>query len=246
VTAEPAPSLILEPLVAVLLAPWPAATTTRLLAGFGAAAASACVVLVGTLEVTRPAADVLHSMISDLVFGPDPWLFNLAVLLLTAGALAVRAALARAGLLVGSGRLLAVFAAAMTAIVVFPTCHCEVQVTVSGVVHAAASVVAFTSLPFAVLRLAARHVVGWQRISTWAKHVARAYLCCLAPTGFVVLPIVLAVPVSFPFGLAQRAIGLFAVALLLLLAGWAWQAAGVGPQRHQPTSALEDVPSGYS
>ena len=214
-----------------VLAPWPAATTTRLLAGFGAAAAFACVALVCSLEVLSPAADVLHSMISDLVYGPDPWLFNLAVLLLIAGALAVRVALSRAGLLVGSGRLLAVFAAAMTAIVVFPTCHCQVQVTVSGVVHGAASVVAFTSLPLAVLRLAARHGVGWRRFSTWAKHVARACLCCLAPTGLAVLPIVLAVPFSFPFGLVQRATGLFAVALVLLLAGWAWQAAAVVPDR---------------
>ena len=210
--------------MAVLLAPWPAATTTRLLAGFGAAAAFASVALVGSLEVMAPATNVLHSMISDLVFGPDPWLFNLAVLLLIAGALAVRAALGRAGLLVGSGRLLAVFAAAMTAIVVFPTCHCQVQVTASGVVHGAASVVAFTSLPLAVLRLAARHVGGWQRISRWATRIAGACLCCLAPTGLAVLPIVLAVPVAFPFGLLQRATGLFAVALLLLLAGWAWQA----------------------
>ena len=213
-----------------VLAPWSAATTTRLLAGFGAAAAFACVALVGSLDAMAPAADVLHSMISDLVFGPDPWLFNLAVLLLIAGALAVRVALGRAGLLVGSGRLLAVFAAAMTAIVVFPTCHCQVQVTASGVVHGAASVVAFTSLPLAVLRLAARHVVGWQRISTWAKHVARACLCCLAPTGLAVLPIVLAVPITFPFGLVQRATGLFAVALVLLLAGWAWRAAAVVPE----------------
>ena len=62
--------------MAVPFAPWPAATTTRLLAGFGAAAAFACVALVGSLEVLSPAADVLHSMISDLVFGPDPWLFD--------------------------------------------------------------------------------------------------------------------------------------------------------------------------
>jgi hypothetical protein len=162
--------------VAVLLAPWPAATTTRLLAGFGAAAAFAAVALVGSLEV------------------------------------------------MASGRLLAVFAAAMTAIVLFPTCHCQVQVTASGVVHGAASVVAFTSLPLAVLRLAARQVVAWQRLSRWATRIARACLCCLAPTGLAVLPIVLAVPVAFPFGLVQRATGLFAVALLLLLAGWAWQA----------------------
>jgi hypothetical protein len=219
----------LESLVAVPVASWPAATTTRLLAGFGATAAFACIALVASLQLMSPGADVLHSMISDLVFGPDPWLFDLAVLLLIAGALAVRAALARAGLLIGSGRLLAVFAAAMTAIVAFPTCHCQVQVTASGVVHAAASVVAFTSLPLAGLRLAARHVVRWRRISTWAKHVARACLCSLAPTGLAVLPIVLAVPMSFPFGLIQRATGLLAVALLLLLAGWAWQAAAAVP-----------------
>jgi Protein of unknown function (DUF998) len=220
--------------VPVLAAPWPAATTIRLLAGSGAAAAFACLALVGSLQVTTPGTDVLHSMISDLVFGPHPWLFDLAVLLLIAGALAVRAALARAGLLIGSGRLLAVFAAAMTAIVAFPTCHCQVQVTASGVVHAAASLVAFTSLPLAGLRLAARHGVSRQRIATWAKHVARACLCSLAPTGLAVVPIVLAEPVSFPFGLIQRATGLLAVALLLLLAGWAWQAAAAVPDPGQP------------
>jgi hypothetical protein len=204
-----------------------AATTTRLLAGLGAAATSACTAIVLALQASDP-ADPLHTTISDLVFGPDPWLFDLAVVLLVGGALAVRAALARAGLLPGAGGLLALFAAALTAIVVFPTCHCQVQVTPSGVVHGAASLVAFTSLPLVGLRLAARHAVRWRRVAGWARQIARACLCCLAVTGLAVLPVVLAVSVSFPFGLVQRATALLAVALLLLLAGWAWSAAPGG------------------
>ena len=203
----------------------PAVTTTCLLAAVGAAAAVAGAGLVVALHVLEPAEDVVHSMISDLVFGPNPWLFDLAVLLVMAGSLAVRAALARAGLLTGAGGLMAAFAAAMTMIAAFPTCHCQVQVTTAGVVHAAASLVAFTSLPLAALRLAAQHEVTWRRIAAWARHTARACLCCLAPMGLAVVPIVLSVPVPFPFGLIQRMTGLLAVALLLLLAGWAWSAA---------------------
>jgi hypothetical protein len=142
-----------------------------------------------------------------------------------AGSLAVRAALARVGLLTGSGGLITVFAAAMAAVAAFPTCHCQVQVTASGVVHGAASVVAFVSLPLAALRLATRHTVTWRRIAIWARHVARACLYCLAPTGLAVVPIVVSVPISFPFGLFQRLAGVLAVALVVLFAGWAWSAA---------------------
>ena len=105
--------------------------------------------------------------------------------------------------------------------------------------HAAASLVAFTSLPLAALRLAAQHEVTWRRIAAWARHTARACLCCLAPMGLAVVPIVLSVPVPFPFGLIQRMTGLLAVALLLLLAGWAWSAA----IRPVDEGRAHDVPS---
>ena len=141
--------------MAIRSAQWPVAMTVRLLAGCGAAATFACLALLVALQVIEPAANLLHGMISDLVFGPDPWLFDLAVLLLVAGSLAVR-------------------------------------------------------------------------------------LCCLAPTGLAVLPIMLSVPIPFPFGLIQRATGLLAVALLLLFAGWAWQAA----VRPAPMPGLRHGPAG--
>ena len=63
----------------------PAVTTTCSLAAVGAAAAVAGAGLVVALHVIEPAEGVVHSMISDLVFGPNPWLFDLALLLVMAG-----------------------------------------------------------------------------------------------------------------------------------------------------------------
>jgi Protein of unknown function (DUF998) len=208
--------------VAVLTTPGP--VITRLLAAGGAAAAVACTALIVVLQVLDPADGVLRGMISDLVFGPHPWLFDLAVLLLAGASFAVRAALTRVGLLVGYGRLLAAFTAAMTAVATFPTCHCQVQITASGVVHGAASLVAYASLPVAVLRLAARHGERWRRVAAWARCLAHTCLCCLALLVLCVVPVVFSVPVPGPFGLLQRVVGALVVALVLLLAGWAWAA----------------------
>lgn len=219
------------------IAPTTCTAATRLLALTGAVAAVGSVGLVVVLQVIEPAGDAVHGMISELVFGPAPWLFDTAVLLLVAGAVAVRAALTTAGLLSRYGGLLTVSAAAMTAIAVFPTCHCTAQVTTSGLVHAVASGVAFTSLPLAVLRLAARHTGSWARVAAWARRIARACLCCLAPMALIMAPFVLSVRIPLPFGLIQRAACLLVVALVLLLAAWAWSAAG---RPHGPGGATDD------
>ncbi len=199
-------------------------TVTRLFAAGGGAAAVACTALITVLQCLDPADSVVHGMISDLVFGPHPRLFGLAVLLLAGGALAVRTALTRVGLS-GRGRLLAGFAASMAAVAAFPTCHCQVQVTASGVVHGAASLAAFVSLPVAALRLTARHrdTGGW--LVGCARHTARACLGLLVPLVLCVVPVALSLPVPGPFGLLQRAVGGLVAMLVLLLAGWAWTAA---------------------
>ena len=231
--ARPSGELVVD-VASAQAAPKPAATTVRVLAATGAAAVAASVGLVVALPAGEPAPDVLHSMISDLVFAPDPGLFDLALVLLLGGALAVRAALARAGLLTGSRGLMAVFVAAIAAIAVFPTCHCQVQITASGVVHGVASAVAFTSLPLTALRLAARHRDTWRRTAAWARYGARACLCCFAPMGLAVLAVVRLVSVPVPFGLVQRVLGVLAMLLLLLLAGWAWTAATRSGGRQAP------------
>ena len=104
--------------------------------------------------------------ISEYALTDVGWVFNLGVLALALGSLAMLAALVRAGLArpASVGVWLGVaWSAALTVIVLFPKHNWAVGPSANGQIHRAASIVAFLCLPVAVLLLTRRRGVPRRR-----------------------------------------------------------------------------------
>lgn len=192
---------------------------TQLLAFGGTAAIGAAVVLIGALHVLAPELDPSITMISAYALGEHRTLFDAGMLFVVAGSVAILAALVRSGATAPSSVaavLLGTWCVAMLAVVVFPTCDCRMQVTVTGAVHAAASMIGFLCLPVAALCLArtSRHRAG-------LRVLAAVSLVLLVPMFFALVPVAAVAQTDLtavPFGLIERALALVDVALLVLLA----------------------------
>lgn len=92
--------------------------------------------------------------ISHHQLGPDGWVFDLAVLLLAAGSLAIAVSLARRRLVppLSVGMLaLAAWSGGLAVVALFQKTDWSVGPSLSGTIHRIGSVVAFAGLPFAAL-----------------------------------------------------------------------------------------------
>ncbi len=133
----------------------------RLLAWLGIGGALTAVVLVGALHVLPETAgiDPVRRTISEYALSSVGWVFNVGVLALAAGSLAIAAGLVLAGLAragsIGSA-LVVLWSAALLVIVAFPKHNWAVGPSTNGQIHRAASIVAFLALPIAVLLLTRR------------------------------------------------------------------------------------------
>ena len=133
----------------------------RLLAWLGIGGALTAVVLVGALHMLPATAgiDPVRRTISEYALSGAGWVFNVGVLALAIGSLAIAAGLVLAGLAragsIGSA-LVVVWSAALLVIVAFPKHNWAVGPSTNGQIHRAASIVAFLALPVAVLLLTRR------------------------------------------------------------------------------------------
>ncbi|MCP3800822.1 DUF998 domain-containing protein [Allokutzneria sp. A3M-2-11 16] len=214
----------------------PAATghhgaVARALAVGGTVAVLTTVAIIAVLDLV-PAIGMINPVrrtISEHALGPNRMLFDLALLLLAAGSLAILAALVRGGLVrfrsVGAV-MLGLWSAGLTVVVLFPKHNWAIGPSLSGDIHRVGSLVAFLSLPVAVLLIARR----WLRDERWSGHARRARaLGVLAVLSFapIVYVLVYASAVGgawwqvLPLGVIERVLALCEVVAVIGVGGWA-------------------------
>jgi hypothetical protein len=193
------------------------------------------VVLVGILHVIDAGqVDPVRRTISEYALRDHGWMFDVGVLALAAGSVAVLVALVRAGLVrwpsfAAVGML--VWVAGMVAVVAFEKTNWSVGPSIGGMIHRYASLVAFFALPVATLvATRGRDGVAWPR---WLVITALAWLGAIL-SGVALRPFS-GVPwwQFLPLGIMERGLALTEVAVVVALAFWA---------RSQASLARRDAP----
>ncbi|MFB9905001.1 DUF998 domain-containing protein [Allokutzneria oryzae] len=207
------------------------AVAARRLAVGGIVAALAALAIIAVLDLV-PSIGMINPIrrtISEHALGPNRPVFDLALVLLAGGSLAILAALVRGGLLrvrSAGAVLLGLWSLGLTVVVLFPKHNWAVGPSLSGDIHRVGSLVAFLSLPVAVLLIARR----WLRDERWGGHARRTRaLGVLAVLSFapVVYVLVHAAVVGgswwqvLPLGAIERVLALCEVIAVLGVGGWA-------------------------
>jgi hypothetical protein len=194
---------------------WPRAT-----ASFGLSGVAAAVLLIGVLHVIPPSSQVsvVRRTISEYALLEDAWVFNLGVLALAFGSLAVIASLAGQKLIKAispASILIGIWSLCLIAIVAFPKNNWAIGPSFGGMIHRYASVVAFISLPIAAI------LIGRATRSVWPVWLGAI---SLAWFGFILGAVVLQ-PftgtrwwVAIPLGAVERGLLLTEVAAVASLA----------------------------
>lgn len=207
----------------------------RLLAAAGIACIGVAIVLVGALHLLPMTAAIspVDRTISEYALTDLGWVFDLAAVALAVGSLAVLAAVVDAGLTrAGSiGTLLGVlWAAALLVIVLFPKHNWAIGPSTNGHIHRVASIVAFLSLPVAVLLLTRRRGVSRRdqprpaRAAFWLAVLSLAWFSPLV--GALLLSPVTGTPWyrAVPIGLVERGLVICEVLAVLAVAIWVFTA----------------------
>lgn len=212
----------------------------------GVAAILVGAVVLAALHVVGPGADVsvLRRTISEYQLTDVAWVFNAAVLLIAAGAALVLHQARRATRItqtasarIRAATVLAVLAVAgLVAVVAFTKQDWSQARNLAGSLHRAGSLIAFISLPFAALTLAAptvRRSPRETRTRSWAIATTAFALAGLAHF----LPLLAAIAMhgawwmGVPLGLIERGMAVCEFAALLCLAGWS---TATHPRAEQP------------
>jgi hypothetical protein len=183
------------------------------------------IVLMLALHVLPPTSEIspVRRTLSQYALTSNKWLFDLAVLLVAVGsALGIAAVVRHRGVAPYSGAVVlgGLWVASLLVIVWFTKTDWSVGPSMGGVIHRWASVVAFVSLPLAVILLARKvfpDQPGWR----WA---ARGFgVVSLAWFGVILVGVIRSSAgygpwwQFVPLGLVERVIALSAVAALLTL-----------------------------
>lgn len=167
------------------------------------------------------------STISEYVYSSGSWVFNLVVLGLAVGSAALIVGLVRSGLLLrrsAGAVLLAAWVVGLVGVVAFPKHNWAVGPSSSGSIHRLASMVAFLSIPLAVLfvvRRRERHASRAAGAAWWLNVGTLVFLTMLV--GAIIYGAV--ADASWwrviPLGLVERGIVGFKVASVVALGVWA-------------------------
>ena len=223
---------------------------TRLLAWLGIGGALTAIVLVGALHVLPETArvDPIRRTISEYALSSIGWVFNIGVLALALGSLAIAAALVLAGLArVGSLgiALVCVWSAALLVIMFFPKHNWAVGPSANGQIHRVASIVAFLALPIAVLLLTrrtrpspgaprqARPVPA--RVAFWLGALSLAWFAPIF--GALLLAPVTGTPwwQAIPLGLVERGLVISEVLAVIALGVYVLSATRIRNALNNPT-----------
>lgn len=197
----------------------------------GSVATALAVVVIAALHVTPPSSyvDPVRRTISQYAHESNGWVFNLGVLLLVAGSVAIQAALIRADVLAPGSKgsvAFALWSLSLAAVVYWPKHNWRVGPSASGDIHRVASLVAFLSLPVAAVLIGSL----WLTHERWRNH-ARATLVLGILSVLAFAPIVYAFVAepftgvrwwrAIPLGAVERVLVLTEVAGVLSLGWWA-------------------------
>ena len=224
----------------------------------GVVGAAVAAILVGVLHLLPSSAEIspLRRTLSEYALTESGWMFNLAVLALVLGSFGVLASLVLSGRTAtrSAGFVLgAVWATALTVVVLFPKHNWSVGPSTGGQIHRVASIVGFLCLPLAVILLT--RVRGSRRrispqlsahLAFWSAVMALAWLGALI--GAWVLSPLTGVPWyrAFPLGLVERGLVFFEVSAVVALAFWALSCArsAVGPRAGAGASPMPPARAG--
>ncbi len=172
-------------------------------------------------ESHRPGRTLRRATISEYVYTDGGWAFLTAVLALAIGSGLLLAGLIRAGVVaplsVGSV-LMSLWVIGLLGVAAFPKHNWEIGPSTSGSVHRMATLLAFVSLPPAVLAIARRH--RGARSAVWLAYGSLGWLGVL----FGAIAVGMVTDLSWwriiPLGLVERGIVAFEVGAVIALGMW--------------------------
>ncbi|MFT7838921.1 DUF998 domain-containing protein [Saccharothrix sp. BKS2] len=224
--------------------PAPTRSPARYAALAGVAAVVLTVALIGGLDLLRLTESTYHlrRTISEYALGPYRWVFDTGVLLLVLGSLAILAVLVRRGMArwrsVGA-LAFAAWSVGLALVVVFPKNDWSIGPSVSGSIHRFGSLLAFTSLPIAMVLLARPWVrdAAWGAYARWTSRFGLLSALTFTPLLYAIL--VNAVTGRswwrvFPLGYVERVLVLTEVVAVLVAGVWA-VACGAAARTSTPT-----------
>jgi len=202
-------------------------STPRLLALLGLLGPLVAATLIGALHLLPETAEIspVRRTISEYALTDTGWAFNVGVVALALGSLAILVAASLAGLarVRSTGFALGLaWVVALLTIVVFPKHNWAVGPSANGQVHRVASLVAFVCLPLAVLLLTRRRGTATtaSRSAFWSAAASLAWLGTLV--GAWLLSPITGNPWyrALPIGLVERGLVLCEVAAVVALGVW--------------------------
>jgi len=200
---------------------------STVLGWFGVLGAAISVVAILALDAVlggqshRPGRILRRATISEYVYTAGGWAFLTGVLALALGSALLLLGLIHAGLLapVSSGSILmSLWVIGLLGVAAFPKHNWEIGPSASGSIHRVATLLAFISLPAAVLVIARRHRQA--RPAVWLAYGSIGWLGVL----FGAIAVSMVTDLSWwriiPLGLVERGIVAFEVAAVIALAIW--------------------------
>jgi hypothetical protein len=172
-------------------------------------------------ESHRPGRTLRMATISEYVYTAGGWAFLTGVLALAVGSMLLLVGLIRAGVLaplsVGS-ILLSLWVIGLVGVAAFPKHNWEIGPSASGSIHRLATLLAFVSLPAAVLVIARRHRQA--RPAVWLAYGSLAWLSVLFGAIVIGMLTDLRWYRIIPLGIVERGIVAFEVGAVLALGIW--------------------------
>lgn len=200
---------------------------STVLGWFGVLGAAISVVAILALDAVlggqshRPGRILRRATISEYVYTAGGWAFLTGVLALALGSALLLLGLIHAGLLapVSFGSILmSLWVIGLLGVAAFPKHNWEIGPSASGSIHRVATLLAFISLPAAVLVIARRHRRA--RPAVWLAYGSIGWLGVL----FGAIAVSMVTDLSWwriiPLGLVERGIVAFEVAAVIALAIW--------------------------
>ncbi|MCG8923482.1 DUF998 domain-containing protein [Lentzea sp. CC55] len=220
----------------------------RLAATGGSLAVVVTVAMVGLLDLT---VGPLRRTISEYALGEYRPVFDVAVVLLAAGSLAILHVLVHKGLTRwrSTGAIaLSLWSVGLFLVVVFPKTNWAMGTNeVSGSIHRFGSMLAFVSLPIAIIALAR----PWLKDHVWGRH-ARWTMASGLLSIVAFMPLLYAIALSvvsdvrwwrvFPLGYIERILLIAEVGAVLVIGLWSIAASRVAPWRVGETSRITSAP----
>ncbi len=189
--------------------------------------AAVAVVAILTLDAVlggqshRPGRTLRRATISEYVYTDGGWAFLTGVLALAIGSGLLLAGLIRAGVvapLSAGSVLMSLWVIGLLGVAAFPKHNWEIGPSTSGSVHRIATLLAFVSLPAAVLTIARRHRAA--RPAVWLAYGALGWLGVLFGAIAVSMVTELSWWRIIPLGLVERGIVAFEVGAVIALGVW--------------------------